>query len=95
MATQKGDKRSQEMKPTNFVVFNRSATKFVAESLGLIVKGNKIYRKYPGKPITCQTCDRLLTIKNVGNFAKGKRVKIELYCDNFACLMTWVAINKL
>ena len=83
------------MKPTNIVTFGRSAAKFMAETFGFKVNGIGIYSKYPSERMTCNTCGRMLTIKNIGNFAKGKTVKVELYCDNPICLATWIACNKL
>lgn len=83
------------MKPKRFVTFDGTAAKFVAESLGLKVRGVRIYRKYPGLPVVCQTCGKVMTVKNVGSFAKGKTVTVELYCDNPVCLIAWATQNKV
>ena len=80
------------MKPV--LSMDRESIKFIAESLGLKVRGVRIYRKYPGLPVTCQACGKLLTTKTVGSFAKGKRFKVELYCENTACLASWVYSDK-
>ena len=80
------------MKP--LISCDKSSAKFVAETLGLEVRGTKMFQIGKPEQMTCKACGKMVTTKNVGAFTKGKVVRVELYCDNPFCVGSWVDKGK-
>lgn len=83
------------VKKTSFVAFSKSQSRAIAESLGFKVRTGKLYYVKSKTRTNCATCLKPLTVKNVGNFAKGKKGTTEVYCDNPVCFASWIAENKI
>lgn len=68
-----------------FMTFDKSAAEFVAEALGFVVKGKRLYASDGKRRVVCDHCSKGISTKNLGGFVKGETGPM-VCCDNPICI---------
>jgi hypothetical protein len=79
------------MDPTNMVLFGKGAVDKVLQALAIQVQGDHVV-DVTGQPAACHTCGCDITRANLGNIMPGSKL---FFCDNPACLATYIAETKV
>ena len=79
------------MDPTNMVLFGKEDISRVLQALAVGVQGEHVLDP-AGQPAVCHTCGRDIKRSNLGNIMPGSKL---FFCDNAACLATYIADTKL
>lgn len=78
------------MDPTNMVLFRKEDVNRVLSALDVSVQGEHVLDP-SGQPAICHTCGCDIKKSNLGNIMPGSKV---FFCDNPACLATYIAETK-
>lgn len=68
-----------------FMTFDKSAAEFIAESLGFVVKGKRLYTSDGKRRVICGRCSKGVTTRNLGGFVKVDGMDV-VCCDNPVCV---------
>jgi hypothetical protein len=82
--------KAKRMDPTNMVLFRKEDVSRVLSALDVPVRGQRILDP-SGVPAICHTCGSDIKKSNLGNIMPGSRL---FFCDNPACLATYIAETK-
>ena len=83
--------RAGLMDPTNMVLFRKGDVERVLQALTIETRGEQILDPM-AQPAACHTCGCDIKKSNLGNIMPGSKL---FFCDNPACLATYIAETRL